>query len=265
MSDYIIGDVQGCYDALTSLIKKINFKADKDRLFFLGDVVNRGNKSLQTLRLIKDLGENAKMILGNHDFHLLACALTDKKANKKDTFGDILSANDKFPLIDFLLQQPLSLVHQGAVLVHAGVPPSWGIELLSQQSLAVQKRLQSENAGQFITNMYHDQPRTWSPELIEDDACRYTVNALLRMRFCSENDTLEFAHKLNYDTAPKGFKAWFLHENRALKKTDIFFGHWSALSGVDKKHIYPLDSGCIWGGALSAFMVDQKRLFKVHC
>ena len=265
MSDYLIGDVQGCFDSLQALLKKIKFSIDKDRLFFLGDVVNRGDKSLDTLRFIKDLGDNAKMVLGNHDFHLLACSLGGLKPNNRDTFTDIINAKDHTQLIDFLLQQPLVIKHNQSILVHAGIPPSWDENMSLKQSRNVERYLQSDGVGAFINNMYDNHPYTWSNGLDEMDACRYTINACMRMRFCNDDDTLEFNHKMNYDTAPAGFKAWFLHNNRALKDTDIFFGHWSTLSNVKQAHIYPMDQGCSWGGKLSVIRFEDKEIISVNC
>ncbi len=269
MSDYLIGDVQGCFDSLQKLLKKIKFSSDKDRLFFLGDVVNRGNKSLETLRFIKDLRANAKMVLGNHDFHLLACVLGSKTPNRKDTFEDVLNAKDKLELIDFLRQQPLIIAHQDALLVHAGIPPMWNKEIALKQSSIVEKHLKGAKVGDFIDVMYGDQPYTWTNTLSEVQACRYTINACMRLRFCKADGTLEFKGKMNHNTAPKGFKAWFLHKNRALKNTDIFFGHWSTLSNIKQAHIYPMDHGCVWGsdltGMLSAIRFDDKQVFSISC
>ena len=265
MADYLIGDVQGCFDSLQALLKKIKFSTDKDQLFFLGDVVNRGNKSLQTLRFIKDLGDNAQLVLGNHDFHLLGCVLGTLKVSSKDTFIDIINAKDRLDLIDFLTQQALVIEHKNAILVHAGIPPNWDKSTALSQSANVQKHLQSDNAGAFIDNMYGNNPATCSPKLDELAACRYSINACMRMRFCRADGSLEFEHKMDYNQAPKGFRAWFLHKNRALKDVDIFFGHWSSLSAVKQAHIYPLDHGCIWGGRLSAIRFEDRRLFSINC
>ncbi len=265
MSDYLIGDVQGCFDSLQNLLKKIKFSADKDQLFFLGDVVNRGDKSLTTLRFIKNLDSNARMILGNHDFHLLACALTPIKQNPKDTFTDILNADDRDDLIEFLLQQPLAITHKDAILVHAGIPPNWDQDITLKQSSLVQKHLQGDRVGSFLLNMYDNKPNKYQDNLSELDACRYTINALMRMRFCKSDGELEFDHKVNYDQAPKGYKAWFLHPSRKLKNTDIFFGHWSDLANVKQAHIYPMDQGCIWGGSLSAIRLEDRKIFSVNC
>jgi bis(5'-nucleosyl)-tetraphosphatase (symmetrical) len=265
MSDYLIGDVQGCFDDLQLLLKKAKFSSDKDRLFFLGDVVNRGNKSLQTLRFIKDLGANAQMLLGNHDFHLLACVLGNKSMGNQDTIALILAANDCTLLIDFLRQQPLVIEHQNTLLVHAGIPPIWDKTTLLTQTALVEQHLQGNQAGEFIDDMYGDFPYAWTDNLAPMDACRYTINACMRQRFCKADGTLEFTGKMNADTAPKGFKAWFLHKNRVLKNTDIFFGHWSTLSDIQQPHIYPMDKGCAWGGALSMIRFEDRQVFSVNC
>jgi bis(5'-nucleosyl)-tetraphosphatase (symmetrical) len=264
MSSYIIGDVQGCFDSLQKLLKKIKFSIDKDRLFFLGDVVNRGNKSLETLSFIKDLKDNAKMVLGNHDFHLLACCITNKKHSNKDTFYDIVNSKN-YSLIDFLLQKPLVIEYKNSLLVHAGIAPNWNKDITLKQSFAVHKNLMKENVGEFILKMYDNNPSCFSNELNELEKCRYTINCLTRMRFCKANGDLEFQHKLNYDEPPKGYKAWFLHKNRILANTDIFFGHWSTLTNVDIEHIYPMDTGCVWGKCLSAIRFEDKKIFSVTC
>ena len=251
--DYIIGDVQGCFNTLRQLLKNINFSEDRDRLFFLGDVVNRGNKSLETLRFIYSLKENANVVLGNHDFHLLVCALTSQKPNFKDTFLDIINAPDKNTLLDYLLTRPLILEHKGALLVHAGIPPQWNISDALQNAELVHQKLQVNNPAKFLSKMYDNEPSCYSDELNNEEKCRYTINALMRMRFCKSNGELEFNHKMNIDQAPVGFKAWFLHTNRKLKDKDIFFGHWSTLKGFNIEHVYPMDNGCVWGERLTAY------------
>ena len=250
--DYAIGDVQGCFDTLKQLLKKINFNVDSDRLFFLGDVVNRGNKSLETLRFIKSLKENAEMVLGNHDFHLLVCALTSHRPNRKDTFHDILQAPDKNTLLDYLLTRPLLIEHNDALLVHAGIPPQWDKTTALKRAKQVEKRLQDNRTKDFLGIMYGNEPAKESDCSNEDEICRYTINAMMRIRFCKGDGELEFEHKLNIDRAPIGFKAWFEHENRALNNTDVLFGHWSTLRNINTKHVYPLDHGCVWGEKLSA-------------
>ena len=258
--DYIIGDVQGCFDTLQKLLKKINYSEDSDRLFFLGDVVNRGKKSLETLRFIYSLKENANMVLGNHDFHLLVCALTAKKPSLKDTFSDVLNAPDKHTLVDYLLSRSLILEHQDALLVHAGIPPQWDISDVFHNAELVHQQLQVNNPSKFLSKMYDNKPSYYSDELSNEEKCRYTINALMRMRFCKRNGELEFNHKLNIDQAPLGFKPWFLHDDRILKDKSIFFGHWSTLKGIKINNVYPMDHGCIWGERLSAFSIKDRTV-----
>ena len=259
--DYVIGDVQGCYDTLQKLLVKINFSEDRDRLFFLGDVVNRGKKSLETLRYITSHKDNANMVLGNHDFHLLMCAFTSRKPNPKDTFLDIIEAPDKNALIDYLLSRPLIIECQGFLLVHAGIPPQWGKNESFVHAELVQRQLQGDSVELFLPKMYSNEPTNWSKNLDIEQKSRYTINALMRMRFCKSNGELEFTHKMNADKAPKGYKAWFLHENRMLKNEEIVFGHWSTLRDISIKNIYPLDRGCFWGDYLSAIRLNDRVQF----
>ena len=258
--DYAIGDVQGCFKTLVALLTKIKFNPDKDRIYFLGDVVNRGSNSLDVLRLIYSNRDNMKMVLGNHDFHLLVCALTERNPNKKDTFQDILEAPDKVVMLDYLLQRPLAIDYKNALLVHAGAPPKWGMTDVLENSKLVEKNLQSENASIFLSKMYGDSPYIWDEEHSNEEKSRYAINALMRMRFCKENGELEFNHKLNTDKNPKGYRAWFLHSKREMENHKIFFGHWSTLQNVNKENIYPMDHGCIWGGSLSAYNLTKNEI-----
>ena len=257
--DYVIGDVQGCFNSLSALLNKINYNIDRDRLYFLGDVVNRGPHSLETLRFIYSHKDNADMVLGNHDFHLLVCALTKRSPNKKDTFQNILKASDKTILLEYLLSRPLVIEHEDALMVHAGVPPNWSKSDLINNAVLVHQHLQNENPSEFLSQMYGNSPHTWSDTLSIQEKCRYTINALMRMRFCKEDGELEFKHKLNVDKNPAGYKAWFLHKNRLMKEQKIFFGHWSSLKKVDIKNIYPLDHGCVWDGYLSAYNLTNQN------
>jgi len=257
--DYAIGDVQGCFNSLNALLKKINFNIDRDRLYFLGDVVNRGTHSLETLRFILSNKDNVQMVIGNHDFHLLVCALTDKHPNKKDTFHDILKANDKNTLLDYLIERPLVIEHEGSLMVHAGVPPNWSQSDVINNAELVHSQLRNNNPSEFLSQMYGDLPHTWSENLTIEEKCRYTINALMRMRFCKEDGGLEFKHKLNVDKNPADYKAWFLHKNRLMKEQKIFFGHWSSLKNVSTNNIYPLDHGCFWGGQLTAYNLTNNN------
>jgi len=258
--DYAIGDVQGCFDTLQQLLSKISFKTDKDRLFFLGDVVNRGNKSLETLRLIRSLKDNAQMVLGNHDFHLLVCALTSHRPNRKDTFNDILEAPDRNALLDYLLTRPLLIERNHALLVHAGIPPQWNKKTALKRAKQVEKNLQSNTAESFLASMYGNEPTSESSCVNEEEICRYTINALMRMRFCKANGELEFEHKMNADQAPKEYKAWFMHKSRVLNNEPVVFGHWSTLNNINIDYIYPMDHGCVWGETLSAINLDSYKI-----
>jgi bis(5'-nucleosyl)-tetraphosphatase (symmetrical) len=250
--DYAIGDVQGCFNSLNALLKKINFNIDRDRLYFLGDVVNRGSHSLETLRFIFSNKDNVEMVLGNHDFYLLYCSYTNKKINKNDTFQDILNAPDKDILLEYLVNRPIAIEYKDSLLVHAGVPPQWSrSDTLINASIAEQN-LRSNSSYEFLLKMFGDFPNEWSDNLSNEDKSRYTINALMRIRFCDEHGKLEFKHK-EPNQCPKNYKAWFLHTNRIMNKEKIFFGHWSSLKDVKTKNIYPLDHGCIWGGSLSAY------------
>ena len=263
--DYAIGDVQGCFKTLSALLKKIKFNLDKDQLYFLGDVVNRGNNSLHTLEFISSNKDNIQMVLGNHDFYLLLCALTNKKLNKFDTFDDILNSKNKNILIDYLIQRPLAIDYHESILVHAGVPPQWSKSNVFENAGIVQKYLYQENLGSFLLSMFQDNPKKWSANLSNEEKSRYTINALMRMRFCNEHGELEFQHK-NFNQPPPMYLPWFMHDNRQIKNEKIFFGHWSSLPNMNIKNIFPLDHGCIWKGKLSAYnltnqvIISQKSL-----
>jgi len=257
--DYAIGDVQGCYKTLLALLRKINFNIDRDRLYFLGDVVNRGSNSLETLRFIYSNKDNMDLVLGNHDFHLLVCALTERKPNKKDTFQDILTSTDRAKLIDYLLQRPLAIDYKGSLFVHAGVPPQWDKSDVLLNSAIVENNLQSNQVVSFLSKMYGNSPNSWRDNLSNIEKSRYIINALMRIRFCKKNGELEFDHKLNIDKNPESYQAWFLHSERMMSSQKIFFGHWSTLKEIKIKNIYPLDHGCVWGGMLTAYDLTNRE------
>jgi bis(5'-nucleosyl)-tetraphosphatase (symmetrical) len=269
MAIFAIGDIQGCYDELRSLLNKINFKSDRDRLWFTGDLVNRGPRSLETLRFIHALAENASIVLGNHDLHLLATAYDHERPGKKDTFDDILKAPDRDPLLEWLRHQPLIHVDNeiGMVMLHAGLHPNWDIQTAISLSREVEKTLQGEQHIEFYKHMYGDKPSTWSDDLAGWLRLRYITNIFTRLRYCDDTGNISLQYKGAPGTQPEGLLPWFEIENRASRNEHIIFGHWSTLilaDNVEYKNVYPLDTGCLWGGALTALRIDTKPHEKIH-
>lgn len=262
MKTYIIGDIQGCFDSLNILLEKIDYNPTTDRLGFVGDLVNRGPKSLETLRFISEL-KDPLVVLGNHDLHLIALHYRQAPINDAHTLGDILSASDCPKLIDWLLSQPL-LYHDTLrqyVLVHAGIPPQWSIEKACNLASEASRELQ-KNPILFLKNIYGNKPTAWNDNLTGWDRLRYIVNGLTRMRFCQKNGDLSLENKSNHssDTNEKPWFKW--HTN--LKQT-LYFGHWAALNGkCDIPNIIALDTGCVWGGKLTAVRLEDKKIFSVE-
>jgi len=265
MADYIVGDVQGCITSLKNLLKKINFSFDSDRLFFLGDVVNRGENNLETMKFILSHQDNFEMVLGNHDIHLMACYFDPKKIKKSDNFEDILDSNMRDKVIEYLLNRPLSMELDGSILVHAGIPPIWSKEDVFYYSDYVKLNMQSLDIQKFIDSIYSNKPNKFKDSLSMIDKSTYAINALTRMRFCSKHGEIEYKTKGNFDRNPSGYMAWFLHKNEKLENIDIFFGHWSTLKGFNQPKRYHLDTGCVWGNKLTAIRFDDKQVFSVDC
>lgn len=262
MARYAIGDVQGCYDTLMRLLEDIRFQPKQDELWFAGDLVNRGPKSLPSLRFIKALGEQgghpAKVVLGNHDLHLLACYHTDRAAKKKDTFTDILAAPDCDELMQWLIQQPLMHWDSSAniVMTHAGLPHIWNLDQASALSQEVHQALQTQNLREFFENMYGDQPAGWSDNLQGLTRLRVITNYFTRMRFIKAQGELDFSAKETLDSAPPGFSPWFDFSPQHTAR--LVFGHWAALSGETGHgpQFQAIDTGCVWGGQLTALNLD---------
>jgi len=265
MSDYIVGDVQGCVTSLKNLLTKINFSYDSDRLFFLGDVVNRGENNLETMKFILSHRDNFEMVLGNHDIHLIACHFDYKKIRKSDNFDDILDSNLREKIIEYLLNKPLALKLDQSILVHAGVPPIWSREDVLYYSDCIKSNMQSLNSQKFIDSIYSNKPNKFQDSLTMIEKLTYAINALTRMRFCSKHGKIDYKAKGNFNLNPKGYKAWFLHENEKLKNIDIFFGHWSTLKNFNQPKRYHLDTGCVWGNRLTAIRFEDKQIFSVDC
>lgn len=258
MAVYAIGDIQGCFTELQSLLELIKFDPAEDTLWFAGDLVNRGPDSLATLRFVKSLGSHAITVLGNHDLHLIAIAhgITDKHT---DSLLPILAAPDRDELINWLCDQPL-LHHDaslGFTLVHAGLPPQWDLQQAQACAHEVESTLRSRNITEFLGQMYGNTPIQWSDSLTGTDRLRFIVNCLTRLRFCDEQGRLEFSCKGPPGSQPAGYQPWFEIPGRKMADCRIIFGHWSTLDASDRPNIFPIDSACLWGGELTALRLDE--------
>ena len=269
MALYMIGDLQGCDEALGRLLKKIDFSASRDTLVLLGDLVNRGPASLAVLRRMMALEGSALCLLGNHDLHLLAVSQGVRKPHRNDTLADILQAPDRVQLLDWLRARPLALHMQGWLMVHAGVLPQWDLTQTLSLAREVENTLRSADWGVFMHNLYGNTPDTWQDSLRGHDRLRMVVNALTRLRFCSAEGVMEFETKDGAAAAPEGFMPWFEVPGRRTLGTPIAFGHWSTLKGSADHHgVLPLDTGCVWGGCLTAARLDARgdaELIEVQC
>jgi bis(5'-nucleosyl)-tetraphosphatase (symmetrical) len=260
MATYAIGDVQGCFDELQALLERVGFDRARDRLWFVGDLVNRGPKSLQALRFVKELGDRAIAVLGNHDLHLLTQREGFERKRKDDTFDDVLGAPDASELVNWLRSRPMMHVEGNFAMVHAGLLPQWTIEKSLLLAHEVEQALRAPNYRDFLANMYGSKPERWDDALAGWDRLRVIVNAMTRMRFCSPDGVMEF--RSNGVEPPAGYRAWY--QARADDKS-IVFGHWSAQGLKLSDRIAALDSGCVWGGALTALRLEDRWLVQVPC
>jgi bis(5'-nucleosyl)-tetraphosphatase (symmetrical) len=256
MAMYLIGDVQGCDDALQRLIDRIQFSPSRDTLYLLGDLVNRGPDNLAVLRRLKNLGHSAKCLLGNHDLHLLALHTGISKLKSGDTVNDVLLSPDRVELIDWLRCQSLAMYEANVLMVHAGVLPQWSLSQTLSLAAEVQTVLRGPDWAEFIAHMYGNQPDRWQDHLSGDDRLRVIVNGLTRLRFCTPEGAMEFSHHKDVAFTPAGYLPWFDIENRQTKTTQIAFGHWSSLKPLDRQDVIELDTGCVWGGCLSSVRLD---------
>jgi bis(5'-nucleosyl)-tetraphosphatase (symmetrical) len=259
MALYMIGDVQGCDQALERLLDKIDFSPSRDTLFLLGDLVNRGPQSLAVLHRLMALGASVQCVLGNHDLHLLATAHGVRKPHRNDTVGDILDAPDREALLDWLRWRPMALFEHGWLMVHAGVLPQWDQAQTLALAAELQAVLRSADWAGFLREMYGDQPDAWRDGLQGTERLRVIVNALTRLRFCSSQGVMEFATKDDANAAPEGFMPWFDVPGRRTTGVPIAFGHWSTLGTVEREGVLPLDTGCVWGGYLTAARITDRQ------
>lgn len=262
MAIYAIGDVQGCYDELMRLLEQINFDPAKDKLWFAGDLVNRGPHSLEVLRFVKGLGKKAITVLGNHDLHLLAISEGNIKHKSKDhTLDSILQAKDRDELLHWLRHQPL-MHHSskyGFSMIHAGLPPQWDIPSALGHARELEKVLQGDGFHYFCINMYGNEPSAWSDKLKGIERLRFITNCFTRMRFCYPTGNLALKEKGKPDMRGSKLKPWFSLPNRASRKDRIIFGHWSTLGYLAQDNIWALDTGCLWGGKLTALKLRKDK------
>src|SRR6185295_13584046 len=259
MATYAIGDVQGCFDELQALLERVGFNCAHDTLWFVGDLVNRGPKSLEVLRFVKELGDRAIVVLGNHDLHLITQYEGFEKKRKDDTFVDVLEAPDAKELVDWLRARPLLRVEGNWAMVHAGLLPGWSIDTASSLAKEVEKALVAPDYRDFLKNMYGSKPERWEDSLSGWDRLRVVVNAMTRMRFCTPTGVMEF--HATAKTPPAGYVPWY--ETRKSLEQAIVYGHWSTAGLQLTDRIVGLDTGCVWGGPLSALRLEDRWLVQV--
>jgi bis(5'-nucleosyl)-tetraphosphatase (symmetrical) len=264
MSTYAIGDVQGCYAELVELVARIQFNPQHDRLWFVGDLVNRGPQSLEVLRYVRSLGDAAITVLGNHDLHLLAVAYSGERLRADDTLDEILRAPDRDALLDWLRHRPL-LHHDASLnytMVHAGLPPQWDLKTAKTCAGELESALRSDDSmHELFAHMYGNQPDQWSPPLRGTERLRFITNCFTRLRVCDADGRLHLKYKGTLQTIPDGFYPWFRAPHRRSETIKIVFGHWSALGYYDSRNteerVLAIDTGCVWGERLCAVRLDE--------
>ncbi len=267
MATYVIGDIQGCYDELQQLLEQIQFNRDNDKLWFAGDLVNRGPHSLEVLRFVKGLGNRAISVLGNHDLHLLALAEgVDKHQDKRHTLNPILEAPDREELLHWLRHCPL-LHHskkRNVTLVHAGLPPQWDIPTALQRAKEVETVLRGDGFQAFLHKMYGNQPTQWRKDLRRVDRLRFILNCFTRIRYCNADGSLALKEKGIPGSQPPSLLPWFQIPGRASRNDPILFGHWSTLGLIQKSNVWSTDTGCLWGGELTALQLKKSGTPVIH-
>lgn len=263
MSHYVVGDIQGCYAEFAQLLDLVGFDPTRDRLWLVGDLVNRGPDSLSVLRHVKSIGPAATTVLGNHDLHLLLVATGQRAPHRLDTLAAILEAPDRDELLDWLRRRPLVVREDELLLVHAGLLPSWTPADAVALSREVETVLASSTYDEFLRHLYGDEPARWDNGLTGYDRLRAIVNVCTRLRFCSANDAMEFKEKRGPQHSPPGLAPWFAHPERKSAAVSVLCGHWSTLDLMFAPNVMMLDSGCLWGGTLTAVRLDDVRVFQV--
>ena len=275
MSLYLIGDLQGCDAALQRLLEKIDFSASRDTLYLLGDLVNRGPASHAVLRRLMRYGSAARCLLGNHDLHMLALSYGVRKPGRHDTLQCVLEAPDRHAMLEWLRHQNLALLErwggQDLLMVHAGVLPSWSAQATVRLAREVEAALRSSGVAEFFAGMYGNAPDSWDDALQGPERLRVIVNALTRMRLCTPQGHMEFAFSGEAAAAPVGYLPWFDVPDRLTANTTVAFGHWSTLGWLNRSDVLSMDTGCVWGGCLSALRITPAQvgwtseLIQVQC
>jgi bis(5'-nucleosyl)-tetraphosphatase (symmetrical) len=265
MATLAIGDVQGCYDQLMRLLERAGFDERRDVLWFVGDLINRGPQSVETLRFVMRLGDRQVTVLGNHDLTLLAVAAGIKKPHRGDTFDELLAAPDRDELVDWLRHRKMMHAEGGHAMVHAGLLPQWTIAQALALAREVEAALQGPKHREFLRQMYGNEPARWRNDLAGYDRLRVVVNAMARLRLIKPDGTMDFSHKTGLDRVPAGYLPWYDEPGRLSRGSRILFGHWAALGLLQREDVVCLDTGCVWGRALSALRLEDGRLFQLDC
>ena len=265
MATYAIGDIQGCYDELRALLDDLNFDPARDKLWFVGDLVNRGPQSLEVLRFVKGLGDRAVTVLGNHDLHLVMQVGGYGRRNAEDTLQPVLNAPDRDELVIWLRQQPLFHVDGEFAMVHAGLLPQWTVTKAAALSTEIHLALTAENHREFLAHMWGSAPAGWRDDLTGWDRLRVIVNAMTRLRFCSPAGIMNLLSKGPPHKAPQDFLPWFEIPGRVSVSHTLICGHWSALGLKLGANLLALDTGCVWGGSLTAVRLEDRQVFQRPC
>ncbi|MHB1092933.1 symmetrical bis(5'-nucleosyl)-tetraphosphatase [Thiobacillus sp.] len=265
MPTYAIGDLQGCHAPLLHLLDKIRFDPAADRLWLVGDLVNRGPDSLAALRTIRDLGDAAISVLGNHDLHLLGLSEGFGRTHKGDTLDDILNAPDRDELLHWLRQQKLAWREDDVLMVHAGVLPDWTTDEVMARAAEAESMLRGADYREFFAQMYGNTPVAWDAALQGTERLRVIINAFTRLRYCTLEGEMEFHHKGAPGTQPAGWLPWFDVPGRRSAATTMIIGHWSTLGLINRGNLIALDTGCVWGGSLTAVRLEDRQVFAVQC
>jgi bis(5'-nucleosyl)-tetraphosphatase (symmetrical) len=265
MATYAVGDIQGCFHSFQSLLKRIQFNPTSDKLWLVGDLINRGSGSLEVLRWVFEHQSSIVTVLGNHDLHTLVVAEGFVSAHRSDTIKALLDAPDADELLSWLRHQPLLHFEHDCLMVHAGLLPQWTAAKAQSLAQEVHQALSADNYREFLKHMYGNQPVQWDDALTGYDRLRLITNAMTRLRVCTQAGEMEFNFKGELARLPLGFLPWFELEDRVSADTTIVFGHWSAIGLRQTNNVYALDTGCLWGGALTAIRLEDKAVFQVPC